>query len=51
VKPCAVGDSADARANTDNEEMLADPAVRAAGLAQRIRVRFGIAVHPRTIEG
>jgi transposase len=32
------------------EEMLADPAVRAAGLAQRIQARFGMAVHPRTIE-
>jgi len=32
------------------EQLLSDPAVRAAGLAQRIRARFGIAVHPRTIE-
>jgi transposase len=32
------------------EELLSDTAVRAAGLAQRIRARFGIAVHPRTIE-
>lgn len=32
------------------EQLLSDPAVRAAGLAKRIRARFGIAVHPRTIE-
>ena len=32
------------------EELLSDPAVRAAGLAERIRARFGIAVHPRTVE-
>ena len=32
------------------EELLSDPAVRAAGLAKRIRARFAIAVHPRTIE-
>jgi transposase len=31
-------------------EQISDPAVRAAGLAKRIRARFGIAVHPRTIE-
>jgi transposase len=32
------------------EELLADPALRAAGLAERIRARFHIGVHPRTIE-
>lgn len=32
------------------DEQLSDPAVRASGLAKRIRARFGIAVHPRTIE-
>jgi len=32
------------------EELLSDPAVRAAGLAKRIRAHFGFAVHPRTIE-
>ena len=32
------------------EELLADPALRAAGLSKRIRARFGRAVHPRTIE-
>jgi transposase len=32
------------------EQLLSDPAVRAAGLAKRIRARFAIAVHPRTIE-
>lgn len=32
------------------EELLADPALRAAGLSKRIRARFGLAVHPRTIE-
>ena len=32
------------------EEMLADPALRAGGLRQRIRARFGIAVHRRTIQ-
>jgi len=32
------------------EELLSDPALRAAGLAKRIRARFAIAVHPRTIE-
>ena len=32
------------------EELLADPALRAAGLAERIRARFRIGVHPRTIE-
>lgn len=33
-----------------HEEQLSDPAVRAAGLAERIRARFGVRVHPRTIE-
>jgi transposase len=32
------------------QEQLSDPALRAGGLAQRIQARFGIAVHPRTIE-
>jgi transposase len=32
------------------EEMLADPALRAGGLRQRIRARFGIVVHRRTIQ-
>jgi transposase len=32
------------------DELLSDPAVRAAGLAKRIRARFGIAVHARTVE-
>lgn len=32
------------------EELLADPALRAVGLSKRIRTRFSLAVHPRTIE-
>ena len=32
------------------EERLADPALRAVGLSKRIRARFGLVVHPRTIE-
>jgi transposase len=32
------------------EELLADPTLRAAGLPKRIRSRFGIVVHPRTVE-
>lgn len=32
------------------EALLADPALRAPALAQRVRQRFGLAVHPRSIE-
>jgi transposase len=32
------------------EQRLSDPALRAVGLARRIQARFGITVHPRTIE-
>lgn len=48
--PCGAHKMDDALMAFMHEELLSHPALRAAGLAKRIRARFSIVIHPRTIE-